>query len=435
MTRPTPTPGNHTSPEKVCSNLRSIIAFAGFNLIWVTWRLWIGAPVFPQVPLVSWFIGWPNWCDWAVSGLMVVSLISTFGTGERIHDNRPASLTFSLSFLLVVLLNQHRLQPWAYEFCVLLLVMAFLPPPKAVPCLRLFVASIYLHSGLSKLDVTFLTTHGEVFISVLTDAIGWDLSSAPVGVRRALVAMLPLGEILVAVGLLAPKTRRAAKWISVLMHLMLLWILGPWGLGHQPGVLIWNVYFIVQNLILFHSNPNAPSEMLTGSSEVASSRRMQILGGYALVAVVVLLPFLEPFGWYDHWPSWAVYASRPERVRVYVSENRVQDLPVELQKFVTEDDPPADAVERFFAGKSALKRLRIDQWSLEVLKAPIYPEDRFQVGVALALAEKYDLGDDLRVEIDGPANRFTGERSKTILNGEEEIREACDRFFFNAYPR
>ncbi len=333
-----------------------------------------------------------------------------------------------------MLLNQHRLQPWAYEFCILILAITLLPPAKAVPCLRLFVASIYLHSGLSKLDVTFLTTHGEVFMSVLTNAIGWDLASTPVGVRRAIVAMLPLGEILVAAGLLIPKTRRVAKWISVLMHLMLLGILGPWGLGHQPGVLIWNVYFIIQNLVLFHIGQNAPSEMMTDSSESGSKRRWEVFGGYALVASVIFLPFLEPFGWYDHWPAWAVYASRPERVRVYVAENRIANLPV-LQKFITEDDPPADALERFFAGKPALKRLRIDQWSLEVLKAPIYPEDRFQIGVALALTEQYDLGEDLRVEIEGPANRFTGERSKTILEGGEKIREACDRFFFNAYPR
>jgi hypothetical protein len=403
---------------------------AGLILMEQTRVVWFGTnPTFPQVPLVSWFIECPTWWDCAVSGLMFLSLASFLLGPAGWRDRRIASLTFASSYVMAVLLNQHRLQPWACEFCILVLVIDLLPPIKAVPCLRLIVASIYLHSGLSKLDVTFLTTHGEAFVSVITNAVGWDFASAPLGVRRAFVAMLPLGEILVAVGLLLAKTRRLAKWVSVAMHLGLFWILGPWGLGHKPGVLIWNLYFIVQNLVLFHSDRTVPS------SDRASTKSWQQKIGYGFVAVVTLLPFLEPFGWYDHWPAWAVYASRPERVRVYVVENRVADLPAEIQKFVSDDDPPADAVERFFAGKSALKRLRIDQWSLETLAVPIYPEDRFQIGVALALAERYGLGEDLRVEIDGPANRWTGERSRTILEGEEQIREAAGQFLFNALPR
>lgn len=417
------------SAERLCNTLRWIIAAAGLVLIAQTRRLWFGsAEIFPQVPLVSWFLGSPEWCDDFLSGLMVGSSAALLFCFRGNKLSTIATFAFTGTFPAAVLLNQHRLQPWAYEFCILLLVMAILPPAKAVPCLRLFVASIYLHSGLSKLDVTFLSTHGEAFVSVVTTAIGWDFASAPVGVRRALAALLPLGEILVAVGLLIPKTRWFAKWASVVMHLGLLWILGPWGLGHKPGVLIWNAYFILQNLVLFQAGPRAASETPSGG------RAWQWRAGYGFVATVALLPLLEPVGYFDHWPAWAVYASRPERVRIYVAEDRISDLPSEVQKF-EDDDPPADAVERFFAGKPALKRIRIDHWSLEVLRAPIYPEDRFQIGVALALAERFGLGENVRVEIDSAADRWTGKRSKVILEGEEAIREAAGQFLFNAEPR
>lgn len=412
------------------SALRCLIAVAGLALIGQTRLLWFGsAEVFPQVPLGSWLIGSPAWCDAVAAGLMVASLgtLLLFYRGGIVTT--IATLVFAGAFASAVLLNQHRLQVWAYEFCVLLLVMALVPSRKAVPCLRLVVASIYLHSGLSKLDVTFLTTHGEALISVLTNAVGWDLAAAPLEIRRVLVAMLPVGEVLIAIGLLLPKTRLVAKWASVVMHLALLGILGPLGLGHKPGVLIWNLFFIGQNLLLFDSDRSA------SSGEMDSGKAWQRAFGYGLVAVVIFLPFLEPFGLYDQWPAWAVYASRPERVRVYVAEDRVADLPAEIQQFVTEDDPPADALERFFAGKPALKRLRIDHWSLEVLEAPLYPEDRFHIGVSLDLTKRYGLGEDIRVEIDGPANRWTGERLKTVLDGEEEIRKAAGEFFLNALPR
>ena len=103
--------------------------------------------------------------------------------------------------------------------------------------------------------------------------------------------------------------------------------------------------------------------------------------------------------------------------------------------FVSEEQSDADAMARFLAGKSAWRELRIDRWSLEAVGAPIYPQDRFQVGVALAIAEKYDLGQDIRVEIDGPANRWTGRRTTEIYRGAEAIRKLVLQFRFNALPR
>ena len=35
-----------------------------------------------------------------------------------------------------------------------------------------------------------------------------------------------------------------------MLHGLLLVILGPWGLDHKPGVLLWNAYFIVQDVLL-----------------------------------------------------------------------------------------------------------------------------------------------------------------------------------------
>ena len=80
-------------------------------------------------------------------------------------------------------------------------------------------------------------------------------------------------------------------------------------------------------------------------------------------------------------------------------------------------------------------KLRIDRWSLEALGAPVYPQDRFQVGVALALAEKYNLGQDIRVEIDSPANRWTGNRSTKVYQGAGAIRELAGQYRLNAFPR
>lgn len=436
MTRTFLLPHNIQLAQAICQRLRFCLAVAGLILMHQTRGLWFGsAEMFPRVPLLAWGLSSPAWLDEFFAWVMVASLglLLFFSKGGRVAQ--IASLTFATALAGAVVLDQHRLQPWAWEFAILLSVMALLPASRAVVGLRLVVASLYLHSGLSKLDVTFLTTHGESLLSVIPATFGWDFAEAPEMVRRILVALLPLGEIAVAVGLCFPQTRRIAKWGSIGMHLTLLWILGPWGLDHQPGVLIWNGFFIAQNLILFaHFPETRPSGSLKTDSP-AEPPRWRIGLGYGWVAMVILLPFLEPFGLFDHWPAWAVYASRPERTFVYVAEDRVPDLPPELQEFLSEGETPPDAAARFLAGKPAWRRLQIDRWCLESVKAPIYPQDRFQVGVALALAETYQLGEAIRVDILSPANRFTGERSTRVLEGQNAIEKAAGEYWWNALPR
>ena len=316
--------GSEESALKTCEQTRRLVGLAGLILMGATWRLWFDPLSFPRVPLVSWGRGIPVWCDLAGAGLMAASLLALLLLPQRHRFAALASWSFCGAFAAAVLLDQHRMQPWAFEFFILLVVMAIFPTARAVPCLRLVVASIYLHSGLSKLDASFLTTHGETFVGALAGSFGWDFAEWPAAVRRLCVAALPLGEIAVAAGLCFRRTQNPAVCASFLMHASLLWILGPFGLGHQPGVLIWNAYFIVQNVVLFRpffKVTNAETE------EPTAPLYWRALCGYGFVAAVVLLPFLEPVGLYDHWPAWAVYASRPERTRVYIAGNRAGTFP------------------------------------------------------------------------------------------------------------
>ncbi len=235
--------GTEESARKTCERTRRLVGLAGLVLMGVTWRLWFMPAAFPQVPLVSWggaYLSGATFWEPASWGLRSWRYCF-FRNAALVAD--LASWLFVGAFAGMVLLDQHRLQPWAFEFLILLVVMAILPAARAVPCLRLVVVSIYLHSGLSKLDASFLTTHGETFVAVLAGSVGWDFAEWPESARRLFVAALPLGEIAVAFGLCFRRTQKPAVWATFLMHASLLWILGPFGLGHQPGVLIWNAVF------------------------------------------------------------------------------------------------------------------------------------------------------------------------------------------------
>jgi hypothetical protein len=81
------------------------------------------------------------------------------------------------------------------------------------------------------------------------------------------------------------------------------------------------------------------------------------------------------------------------------------------------------------------RELRLDQWSLRQLHAPIYPEDRFQLGVALAVAKSIPEPGLIRVQWYAPADRWTGQRHSQLLRNQRELEVFARRFLVNVRPR
>ncbi|MGC1274072.1 MAG: hypothetical protein WBC44_10225, partial [Planctomycetaceae bacterium] len=143
-----------------------------------------------------------------------------------------------------------------------------------------------------------------------------------------------------------------------------------------------------------------------------------------VVYAAVTLPVLEPFGLFDHWPGWAVYAPAAERVRLQSWLRRPNEqLPQEVR------------IGRFARMKLSNGRPRLDLWSLNQLSVPMYPDERFHVGVSLAVAER--IGADARwtLDVKSRADRFTGERDTIFLGGLAESRAYADSFWLNTRPR
>ena len=125
------------------------------------------------------------------------------------------------------------------------------------------------------------------------------------------------------------------------------------------------------------------------------------------------------------WPSWGLYAPAAERVRLLIHRREAEQLPAELQPFVEAapgDDP-------------SWRVLRLDLWSLESLAVPIYPQSRFQLGVAEAVIARFGLihrAEVLRFDL---ADRISGERNFTRFSDLAEVIGASGEYWLNARPR
>ena len=434
------------------------LAICGLSLLSSTHRLWLGSSEFPRVPFLRGLdvlnVLSDRWL--CVAGLLAVPvLVDAVVRGDRRSSHAArlghgALLVLLVSIALLVLRDQHRLQPWLCHFVILTLILArsrvsgicrafespSLPTPlpgvpgrgeqdfadgsarheSSSPLSRnliLVTASLYVWSAWSKLDVSFVTTYGQQLVEALLGSIGLSTRFWSPTSRTLAAAMLPIGEFVIAGLFLLGRTRRLGCVLSWVMHVALMLAVGPLGLNHLGGVLIWNVFFIGQNWLLFRA------ERTTTPMLFARPRDREAW----LALIVAVAPALRLLGWLDHWPAWAVYASGTERVSLLIHESAIAKLEPSLRACVE----PSQWHPQW-------RYVRIERWSLETVNAPIYPQDRFFVGVACAIAERAQLDWELKLVWQSSANRMTGERQTLEYADRTAIEELATTYRCNARP-
>jgi hypothetical protein len=387
-------------------------------LMAVTWKLWIPQTEFPRIPLVGLLASLPSAIHWIVLGLLVGSCLAILVIGPSRSYQRWGLVGFLLAACLLVALDQHRLQPWFYQCLLFALVMTCCSPARAMPLLRALLVSVYVFSALGKFDYQFLHSLGPHFLEAGCQLIGMSSTGWTTPLPMLVSTLFPTVEFVGAVGLLVPRLRKLAMVVLISMHLGLLLILGPLGLNHQPGVLAWNVSFIFQLLLLF-GPPTASRKVVAKQLTDDSSRAVRF--SY-LFAVILLLPLLEPVGFLDHWLAWGLYSPRNSRVTLEVYEPQAGLLPVAVQPFI---QPGRQ--------RQGMVQVRMDLWSLESLGVPIYPQGRFQLGVATSLLRESGTRAFV-VTRQSMSHRFTGQRSTIELKKLDTLERELSKFIINADP-
>jgi len=381
-------------------------------LIAITHRLWLPLTEFPSVPMVPGFSSKPGWVGWIPGILVVISAIAAIAMPAR----RPwAWLAVSGSLLLAFLFDQHRLQPWAYQSALYALVFASMPASAARRWLTPLAASVYLYSAAGKLDFQFTHTVGQDFLSAAAAPLGGLPEAIGPTARVRLAFLFPAIELAIGLGLLVPKTRRIAGVAAAIMHVALVGALGPWNLDHSLGVLTWNALLIVQACFLF-----VRREAAAGDGETAG---WLAVAARAAVCLAVVLPIAERTGYWDHWLSWSLYSPHNSRVDVEIHGAAAEDLSETARRYL---EPDADG--------DGWRSFAIDRWSLERLGAPIYPQARYQLAVAVAVARRAGIDSEIRAIVKGVSDRWTGRRAETRLLGRDELEARLEEYWLVSVP-
>jgi len=401
-------------------------------LVVVTYPLWFTALdlrpslTVPLLPVIRFLPGY-------LTILPSITLVTGLIIAVLARQNNRVQLGWVLvaaSLLMTFLVDQHRLQPWAYQSFFYALIFSSMDSVTCRKWIMPLAASVYVYSAAGKFDFQFQHTVGQDLIAVLTGFMG----GLPADIDRATVTRLalffPTVELLAGLGLYLRKTRRLSVIVLTLMHVSLLVLLGPWGLDHSRGVLLWNLMLITQAYFVFWSRyetdlPAGSADAPVADRTVTAGQRCYesrfFSGGVKfMVVLAILCPLLERSGYWDHWTSWSLYSPHTSRAEIELHRSVMGDLDPRIVEFLEEDED-----------RDGWHRLSLESWSLGRRFVPIYPQARYQLAIANQLCAASGLDAQIRVKLKGVADRWTGARSESRLMGKQQIKEACEDFWLN----
>lgn len=405
------------SDSRNVTRLRQVICLATLVMIGLSWPLWVEPSEIPRVPF---FLAIPRpgpIASWVLFIAWETTILLT-AVGRRWRAWFLASL--ALLFLLVGQ-DQHRFQPWLYQYAMTLLLLAALPSQVSPRFVRWWYVATYLHSGLSKLDVSFCDELGLLFLATALPQFGLDPTSWPRdSVVRAVLTM-PIAEIAVALLLLVPRMRQFGVYGAIFLHGALICILGPRGLDHSTIVLVWNAAMAAEVWLAFGALSGGHDPTPENTSIDARLSRALSAAVVAVFWAGVVLPFGERWGVFDIWPSHALYASHVERIHVSVLDSELEAYPESIR-------------QHFLSGTKGgpYRQLNLTEWSRASRGTPVYPQNRASLGIAEGLEARYGNRGHVLVVLWGPADRWTGARDRNVAGRLESIRELADQFWINA---
>ena len=304
--------------------------------------------------------------------LVVIAFISTSKT--------PSVLLILFSIYLCVD-DQNRLQPWFFNYMLILVVLLFYKQRVDEPnnytmvfiSLQVLVALVYIFSGLQKMNSHFITHTYSWMISPLH----YILNTRQMQLAIHFGKIVPYLELAIGIGLLIKPMRYIILPMVITMHIFILLMLGPFGNSYNHVVWPWNILMIILNLLLF---ANVERERFFDIAILFKG-----LCFYLVITLMLIFPFFSFQNKYDSYLSSSLYSGNTHDCKLILSDKAYKELPYYIQNFVT-TNPNYNI-------------LNIKKWALTELNVPCVPEYRVFKSVQRYVIQITDTGSqDVKIE-------------------------------------
>ena len=356
-------------------------------------RVWIGPRSYPLTPVFDLFGSLLHLSDTvlfaALFALAAVILVY------------PKPQKFIAAFVAIVaifcLLDVTRLQPWVYQYGLVVLTLGLFSwdsddvtgRQRTLNIVRLIVAATYVFSGLQKINAEFIEQVFPDLVQPISDAV-------PVSAYPLYLAgfAAPFIQIAFGIGLLTRRFRRVSLIAAVAMHVFILAMLGPFGANWNSIVWPWTAALAAFDLLLFTGKEKFSLR------DVLWTRRYPYHA--AVLGLLAVAPLLSFFGLWDAYLSAALYSGNLTEAFIYVTEEGKRVLPEDISRHLEETAP-------------GHYELDFGRWSVADLNVTPYPETRVYKRVAKQVCQRMRDSDDLVLVI----------REQRLFLGKPEAAYRC----------
>jgi len=271
----------------------------------LSFRLWwMPDDILPYLPVIETSGQWLEQISIVLFPVFLLLILACL----RWPDKEIILKLLFISGLFLVLGNIHRLQVWFYYYGLLLIL--FLWRKKALTesfliTMRGVVIGVYLWSGLHKFNVYFVN-----------DIFPWLVE--PLGITATTWQAYGAGgvEMLIGIGLLFQPTRNFTVVGSLIFHLTILGLLGPFGHNWNMVVWPWNLVMPILVFLLFYKTKSPDVK------NILSILKKYPIGLFVL-GLVWILPAFNYIGFTPEQLSFKMYAgSHPEMVLYFGESDR-----------------------------------------------------------------------------------------------------------------
>lgn len=321
--------------------------------ILLSYNLWAGDRWFPKTTFIQDYFGVPYPYDFIQLGILILLIVFSFSTQKKL----PTILLIIFS-VYMCFDDQNRLQPWFYNYILMLFVLLFYKYRVDEPnnyttvfiSLQLLIALIYIFSGIQKMNSAFVPDTFKWMVSSF-DTV---LSKRQLGIITKFGYVIPYFELSVGILLLVKQFRFIIVPLVILMHVLILMMLGPTGKSYNSVVWPWNIIMIALVLLLF--------------ADVKQERFFDIaflfkgLSFYIVITLMLIFPIFSLNNQYDSYLSSSLYSSNLNNCQLVLSNKAYKQLPHDIQKYCTTNED--------------YNVLYVKKWVEDELNVPCVPEYR-----------------------------------------------------------
>jgi hypothetical protein len=336
--------------------------------IFFSFELWFPFErTFPRVPV---FFASPV----AVDRLLTIFLVISLAAVIFFQKLKIFSITAIALLILLILFDQTRLQPWVYQYCLLLMVFALTGEndDETLGLAQILIAGLYFWSGVQKMNFAFLHETLPMLLAPLQNL--FSTTKLPLVWLGVAVALC---ESLIGIALLIRKTRNVAVCAAALMHAVILVLLIA--KNYNSIVWFWNTALIFLVAGAFWRNENSLKQTFQRAVNWKDFLAKSI------AAAFVLLPVLSFFGWWDMYLSGALYSGNTEIAVIRINDEVFEKLPPRARQSVIQSKAASESFLPLF------------EWSIAELNVPAPPEQRISKRIAAEICNL--TTDKTRVEL------------------------------------